>query len=255
MGATAVGPRVTLAVTVKPRGDNKSGRLRVPVGRIESVYGFTHCGELHSWIGLTPVEGIDPLEPYTFVAQRRLEIAEPPWKVAATLVSKGVDLARVHEKKDASGKILVSSSFAVRDQVIAVVPKAVDSAAHDGPDLQGSGCTLLRSGAKLSGYRHPEPALLDQIFGDRAVRIPTSSGDQAAVLPEFYRGSAGYNTRSRLMFGITMGEAPDATTMRVETSDHVQDISHALVAGAQHLQVLATHPRPVAQVATGLAGH
>lgn len=35
MGATAVSPSATLAVTVKPRGDNKSGRLRVPVGRIE----------------------------------------------------------------------------------------------------------------------------------------------------------------------------------------------------------------------------
>lgn len=181
-----------------------------------------------------------------------MEIAEPPWKVAATLVSKGVDLAKVHEKKDAAGKTLVSSSFAVRDHVIAVVPTAVDSTAV-GADLQGLGCVVLRSGAKLSGYKHPEPALIDQIFGDRAVRIPTSSGDVAAVLPEFYRGSAGYNTRCRLMFGIAMGDAPDATTMRVETSDRVQDISQALVAGAQHLEALATQPRQVAPVAAGLA--
>jgi hypothetical protein len=108
--------------------------------------------------------------------------------------------------------------------------------------LQGTGCTILRSGAKLAGYKHPEAALIEQTFGDGAVIIPTSSGDHAAVLPDFYRGSAGFNTKSRLMVGITVGDAPDAAVMRVETSEHVQDIAPAMAAGARHLETLITSP-------------
>jgi hypothetical protein len=257
MGARVAGPGKTLTVRVAPRGENRSGRLEVPIDRIEAVYGHTHRRgpfgkSIHSWVALKPVEAGDPLEPYMFVGYRRedpymfqacrpLEIQEAHWEVAASLTKKGVDLVRVHERKDTEGNRR-GGIFAVRDQVVAVVPTAVDVVAEL-QDSQGHGCVVLRSGSKLTGYKHPETSLIGQVFGDNAVIVPTSSGDQAAVLPEFYRGSAGYNTQGRLMFGIVMGDAPDARTMRAETRDYVQDIPGALAAGEQHLESLATRPQ------------
>jgi len=244
MAAKAAKPSGTLTVTVKRYG-HKSRRVKVPVRRIESLYGYKHWDRsaqaklVNSWVGLTPVKGKDPLKRHMHPSSSmRLEVAEAPWKLAGQVKGKGVDLVKVFDAKYGNKHM----DFAVRDQIVAVIPTAVDSAHMMSLKRQGGGCVLLRSGDKLSGYEYPKRALLDRIFGKSAVRVPTSSGVRAAVLPEFYRGAVGFNGVGRLMVGVAMGEGRKAKVMRVETAIDVDDVRGALRAGAKKLKAKTKQP-------------
>jgi len=169
----------------------------------------------------------------------RLEVEEPPWALAATLGVLGVDLVQVYGSRASNARQI---EFARRDHVIAIVPAAVDATAMCAKGMQGRGCTVLRSGTEMPGYRNPPPELIDRIFGDRAKMVPTSSGDYLAVLPEFYRGPTGFSEQGRYLAGIAIGDAPDAKTMQVETNIHVRDLPEAFLAGAERLETIAIDP-------------
>jgi hypothetical protein len=183
----------------------------------------------------------------------RLEVEEPPWALMATLGMLGVDLVQVYGTRASNARQI---EFAVRDHVVAVVPTAVEATALCSKGLQGSGCTILRSGTEMSGHRNPPSELIDRIFGDRAMRIPTSSGDQLAVLADFYRGPVGYSPQGRFMVAIALGDAPGARTMQIETSLHVRDVPEAFLAGAELLETITIDPakRPQDLGGSALAG-
>jgi hypothetical protein len=243
MRAIGAMPSGTLAVTVKAYGENPSHRLEVPINRIECVCGFAHSGNketnLNSWIGVTPIEGPDPLRPYMPKHPARMEVEEPPWALVATLGMLGVDLVQVYGTRASSARQI---EFAACDHVVAIIPTGLDMTAMCAKGLQGSGCTILRSGTEMSGYRNPTPELIDRIFGGKAKRIATSSGDYAAVLPDFYLGATEINPKGRLMVGIAIGDSPDARTMQVETNVHAREIPGVLEAGAQLLETQVLDP-------------